>query len=182
MKIDHSTTLEDLAYIVCTAMDKSGSTAILSGGGAATVYAPDAYQSRDLDFILSLNFVGDNPSNEPLTALGFVEKGQTYIHPHTTFTLEFPTGPLAIGSELIHKWDTLRKCDQLLHILTPTDCVRDRLVWFLFNDDYSGLEQALAVAKLHPIDIPKIEKWCATERESKKFDIFQHRLHLLKTQ
>lgn len=135
-----------------------------------------------MDFILSLNFVGDNPSNEPLTALGFVEKGQTYVHQSTTFTLEFPTGPLAIGSELIHKWDTLRKGDQLLHILTPTDCVRNRLAWFLFNDHYSGLEQALAVANLHPIDILKIENWCAAEGESKKFHMFQHRLHLLKTQ
>ena len=51
MTIRSETSLAELALIVCTALERVGQTAILTGGGAATFYAPEAYQSRDLDFV-----------------------------------------------------------------------------------------------------------------------------------
>ena len=73
-------------------------------------------------------------------------------------------------------WDTLVAGRRLPHVLTPTDCVRDRLAWFLFNSDYSCLEQALAVARICTIDMSVVERWCAAEGEESKFEIFRHRL------
>lgn len=174
--ITPGTSLRELAFIVCSALAADGTTAILSGGGAATVYAPEAYQSRDLDFIFEFWSTTDRPSAQPLFDLGFVSDGQSYSHPETHLTVEFPTGPLAIGEEQITSWDTLREGDLLLHILSPTDCVRDRLAWFLFNNDFSSLEQILAVAQLHPIDLGVIERWCQSEGEPQKFEIFADRL------
>ncbi|MBX7131087.1 MAG: hypothetical protein K1X67_00260 [Fimbriimonadaceae bacterium] len=176
MTIGPTTTLRELAFIVCSALHRAGTTAILSGGGAATVYAPEAYQSRDLDFIFEFWSTTDVPSAQPLLDLGFVLDGQSYAHPSTHLTVEFPTGPLAIGEELITTWDTLREGDRLLHILTATDCVRDRLAWFLFYRDFSALEQALAVASRHPVDLALIERWCIGSGESGKFQIFADRL------
>lgn len=173
--INPETTLRDLAFIVCSALHANGTTAILSGGGAATVYAPEAYQSRDLDFIFEF-WSAFEPSAQPLLDLGFTRNGQSYHHPETHLTVEFPTGPLAIGKEQITVWDTMCDGDRLLHILSPTDCVRDRLAWFLFNNDFSSLEQALAVAQLHPIDLVVIERWCRSEGEPQKFEIFADRL------
>ena len=52
----------------------------------------------------------------------------TYRHPGTPLTLEFLDGPLAVGGEVVSTWgfgSTLRA--KVLHIITPTDCVRDRL-------------------------------------------------------
>jgi hypothetical protein len=42
---------EDLAARVCTALRRHGVRVVLSGGGAASIYAPNPYESMDLDFI-----------------------------------------------------------------------------------------------------------------------------------
>lgn len=139
--ITATTTLDQLAFIVCTALETDGTTAILSGGGADTVYAPDAYQSRDLDFIFEYWSATGTPSVTPLLNLGFVLNGQSYTHPMTHYTVDFPVGPLAIGIEKVVSWDTLRRGHQVLHILSPTDCVRDRLAWFLFNNGFGPLRE-----------------------------------------
>lgn len=176
MTITASTTLKDLAFIVCTALDQSGIKAVLTGGGAATVYAPEAYQSRDLDFILSYQSSIKSGSAKPLIELGFSESGGVYRHPSTPFPVEFPPGPLAIGDEIIRSFDTIRDANRVLHILTPTDCVRDRLSWFLYNNDYAGLDQAVVVAKSQIIDIELVRRWCSVQDETRKFDLFLARL------
>lgn len=57
MTIDESTSLIDVARAVCTALSEAGMTAVMTGGSAATYYAPDAYQSVDIDFV-SVSFRG----------------------------------------------------------------------------------------------------------------------------
>jgi hypothetical protein len=176
LKIDSQTSLRDLAFIVCTALANAGETAVLTGGSAATIYAPEAYESQDLDFIFTHWSTLSNPSAKPLLELGFSQKGSMYRHPDSAFTLEFPSGPLAVGNEHIVTWSTLRHGDMVLHILNPTDCVRDRLAWFLFNNDYNALEQALAVARSQEIDLTIVEHWCVAEGEPAKFELFRSRL------
>lgn len=168
--------LRELAFLVCTELDRTGTVAVLTGGGAATIYAPDAYQSRDLDFILNYRAFPQVGSAAVLEQLGFQERGQVYRHADTPFTLEFPAGPLAIGAEVIENWDTLSDGNYQLHILSPTDCVRDRLAWFLFGNDYSALEQALAVARRHAVDLAIVRRWCEAEGEPAKFSLFLNRL------
>lgn len=168
-------TLADIAFIVCSALDRVSITAVLTGGSAATYYAPDAYQSRDLDFVLAVHAAGGAAE---LRKLGFTESGQVYRHPDTHFTIDFPHGPLAVGGELITSWRTDRRAGELLHVLTPTDCVRDRLASFLFWNDFSGLEQALAVARTQrrKLELAKVEGWCRKEGHPGKFELFKSRL------
>ncbi len=47
-------TFEEVAFEVCSAFDRHKVLAVLVGGGAATYYAPRAYQTKDLDFVLHL--------------------------------------------------------------------------------------------------------------------------------
>jgi hypothetical protein len=54
MAIDERSSLIDVAFAVCTSLDNIGTRAILTGGSAATFYAPTALQSRDCDFITTL--------------------------------------------------------------------------------------------------------------------------------
>ena len=176
MTVNASTTLRELAFIVCTALDRAGETAVLTGGSAATVYAPEAYQSKDLDFVFTMWSAVTNPSEMPLIALGFTRVASSYHHPLTPLTLEFPPGPLAVGEEQITSWTTLLNGDLILHILSPTDCVRDRLAWFLFDNDFSALEQALAVARTQDVEIEVIRRWCVAEGEAAKFVLFEARL------
>lgn len=170
--IGPKTTLREQAFLVCTALDRKGTTCVLTGGSAATIYAPQEYQSQDMDFVIT--FAGGPGSEQALLELGFVRSGSTYTHPANPLTLDFPEGPLAVGSETIDSWDTILEGDLLLHILTPTDCVRDRLAGYLFWHDRQSLAAAVAVTKAHPdcVDLKTVEKWCEKEGEPEKFKDF----------
>jgi hypothetical protein len=172
--IGASSTLTEVAYAVCTALDHARFTAVLTGGSAATFYAPEAYLSDDLDFVLALR--GTN-GESVLKQLGYERRGDFYVHPSSRFSLEFPPGPLAIGDDLIRTWSTFRRRGEVLHVLTPTDSCRDRLASFLFWNDFRGLEQALYVyrAQRRKVDLESIRAWCTRERQPEKFELFEHR-------
>lgn len=177
MKISRTTSLRDVAFVVCTALHESGTEAVLTGGSAATVYAPQAYQSHDIDFIVTFS----SPETEPgrvLAGLGYREAGDHYEHARSELILEFPRGPLAVGGDLIHRWDTLREGDMLLHIITPTDSVRDRLAGFLFWSDRGSLDQAVAVASAmrNKVDLDAVGRWCRSEGKAEEFEEFKRAL------
>jgi hypothetical protein len=176
MMIDTASSLVDVAFAVCTALERVGTTAVLTGGSAATYYAPDAYQSLDLDFVITFN--ANATGERALFELGFTRTADYYQHPDSAFPLEFPPGPLMVGDDIIASWDTNRRGDELLHVLTPTDSCRDRLAALLFWNDFSGLEQAIAVcrAQWKKIDLDVIRGWCERERGAEKYELFASRL------
>jgi hypothetical protein len=167
--------LVDVAYAVCTALDRAGYVAVMTGGSAATFHAPDAYQSKDLDFVITMR--GER-ADDVLTALGYTLDGDYYVHRESTFPLEFLPGPLMVGDEQITEWATHRRRREVVYVLTPSDSCRDRLAAFLFWNDFSALEQALAVAnaKRDDIDLAAIKRWCAREGKNEKFALFATRL------
>ncbi len=175
--IGPTSSLTDVAFAVCTALDRRGFHAVLTGGSAATYYAPLAYQSGDLDFVLTLR---GTDGETALAGIGFTRKGDFYRHPHSHFLLEFPNGPLAVGDDLIRSWSTARRDDEVLYVLSPTDSCRDRLASFLFWNDFSGLEQAIAVfqSRRSDVDLTIVEDWCRREGHSQKFDLFASRIGL----
>lgn len=173
--ITAQTSLVDVAFEVCTALDAAGYIAVLTGGSAATYYAPAAIQSDDIDFVFTLR---GREGPEVLARLGYVRSVDFYEHPESRFPLEFPPGPLAVGDELITTWDTVVRGEHRLHILSPTDSCRDRLSQFLFWNDFSSLKQALLIQRAHPdrVDLDLIRSWCQRERQLPKYQLFIERL------
>lgn len=163
-------TVSEVAFEVGTVLAEASIEAILSGGGAATIYAPEAYQTRDLDFIL----MSRRASGLPILALGFrtIPGTGMYDHPDIPFTLEFPPGPLAVGDEVITSWEILRDGERTLSILTPTDCVRDRLAAAIHWRDRASLVQAAAVAKRQKIDLDRVRTWCVAKGGERTFEDF----------
>jgi len=51
VEIHEESTLEEVASIVCTALDESGISVVLSGGAAVSIYSDNEYESYDLDFV-----------------------------------------------------------------------------------------------------------------------------------
>ena len=176
MKLDAASTLVDVAFAVCTALERAGTTAVLTGGSAATYFAPDAYQSADIDFVVTFRAAGD--ADRALLDLGFARRGDYYEHASALFPLEFPPGPLMVGDDLITEWNTEARQEDLLHVLTPSDSCRDRLAAFLYWNDFSGLEQALAVCRAQPdkVDLALVRTWCERERALDKYRLFEQRL------
>lgn len=162
---------EELAALVCATLDRHGVRVVLSGGGAASIYAPNPYESMDLDFIaVGLSRKVDSAMHE----LGFAKQRQRHwTHPETRFWVEFPPGPVQVGDEVLHAFAERTTAFGTLRILTPTDCVLDRLAWFYYARDEQGLEQAVAVAAAHAIDLERVERWSARERKSAEFERFR---------
>ena len=157
--------LSDVAFAVCSALDRAGETAVLCGGSAAAYYVPDRYQSLDVDFVLHVGrarVVVDRA----LESIGYDRAAEDYYrHPELPYTIEFPIGPLAIGRERVTAWRTDHHDDALLHVLSPTDVVRDRFLHYWAWGDRSALAVALAVARGRSadVDLAAFRTW--TERE-----------------
>ncbi len=177
--IDRRTTLAEVCFIVSRALDEHGIGAVLTGGSAATVYAPHVYASYDADFVLER----DEPLANIVQALattGFKRDGKSrmFVHSDSTFTIDFPRGPLAVGGDYVHDFATLLNGDMKLRILSPTDCVRDRLAHFYHWNDYTALNAAVgvAIANAGNINMDLLRSWSAREESLQKFMEFQHRL------
>ena len=63
MAITADSTLPEVAFEVCSALEAEGVTAVLTGGGAATFHAPEAIQSFDLDFVIELQSSDGDPAS-----------------------------------------------------------------------------------------------------------------------
>ena len=138
---------------MCSALNRAGETAVLCGGSAAAYYVPERYHSLDVDFVLHVGrarVVVDRA----LESIGYDRAAEDYYrHPELPYTIEFPIGPLAIGRERVTAWRTDHRDDALLHVLAPTDVVRDRFLHYWAWGDRSALEVALAVARGRPADV-----------------------------
>jgi hypothetical protein len=157
-------TLREVAFAIGTALDREGIRAVLCGGSAATFYAPQAYQSEDLDFVLSFGTEG-RAVRSVLARLGYRLDGSLFVHADSHFTVEFPPGPLAIGAEPVERVDTFRNGASIVHVISATDAVRDRLNKFAVWDDFSALRAAVAVARESVVDLDAVRAF--TEREGR---------------
>ncbi len=172
MILSAGATLTDVAFAVCTALERAGERAVLCGGSAATFYAPEAYQSRDLDFVLRFGARADDV-DRALAPLGYIRTPERlYSHPDIIYTVEFPAGPLAIGSETVYDYATQYRDDLVLYVYTATDVIRDRFMHYWAWSDESALRVALDVASTcrSTIDLRAIEAW--TEREIRAAPVY----------
>ena len=173
-KINSKTSLEALAGIVSEHLRSKGLQVTLVGGAVVSIYSANEYQSRDLDFI-SANDHRD--LSEAMLELGFEKLGKDFIHPKTAYTVEFPSGPVAIGNEIPVKPEgEISTKSGKVKLFSPTQCVMDRLAWFYHYSDRQCLDQALAVAKNHQINLSKIKKWSEGEGSLEKYDFFVSKL------
>jgi hypothetical protein len=167
--------VEELAGLVCETLASVGITTTLTGGACVAIWSEGKYVSRDLDFIEE----GPVPRRQiknALTKINFQEKDRYFIHPETEFYVEFPTGPLTVGDERVHEVETLNTRAGRLRLLTPTDCVKDRLAAFFYWNDTMAFEQALLVARSQPIDISDLRRWAKAEGEADKLAVFEEAL------
>ena len=174
-RITASTTIEELAAIVSTTLEAAGIAAVLSGGAVVSIYTNNEYESNDLDFISP---EATSRIAEAIVPLGFKRAGRTFSHPRTALFVEFPAGPLAIGDELIRVTQAgeKRTAAGTIRLLTPTQCVMDRLAAYFHWNDLQSLDQAVMVASNQAISLSKIEAWAKREGASEKLRKFKQEL------
>ena len=114
---------------------------------------------------------------DALEELGFhKDMGRYFSHPDTELLIEFPPGPLSIGNYPVSSTQKMIIGDSTLNLLTPTQCVMDRLAAFYHWDDTQSLAQALLVATLHDVDMEYIAEWSIEEGKIEWFNRFKEDL------
>ena len=61
-------------------------------------------------------------------------------------------------------------------MLSPTDCVKDRLCGYFHWNDLQSLEQAKMVARDNEIDLKELKRWAQRERMEGRYAIFEKQL------
>ncbi len=166
--------MEELAAYVCDALEKEGIETVLSGGCCVELYSKGRYTSDDIDLIDRFNG-GHRRIKEIMQTLGFEEykMKRYFVHPDTSLFIEFPRGPLGVGDAPVKEVSSRKTETGTLKLLTPTDCIKDRLAAYYHWDDMQSLDQALWVALENDFDLISIEQWSMKENMEIKFGKFK---------
>jgi hypothetical protein len=174
-------TEEELWKYVGAHLESKGLEVVLVGGAVVSIYSKGAYKSGDLDFIVTSMFKEKLP--EYMKEIGFQRDvkgslGRLYRHPELShLVVEFPPGPVSIGDDY-HITPAEEDYDgQKIKILSPTDCIIDRLASYIYAEtgprkERKTLEQAVLVAKAQPHNLERIKKWCESEGQSEVYETF----------
>jgi len=179
MKSIQDMTQAELAAFVQSHLSERGIYVVLSGGASVSIYSNDKYVSHDLDLV-NIYSVKRRAIRESMKEIGFSEVRRYYKHPESQFLVEFPPGPLAIGEEPIKQVDEIRLSTGILRIISPTDCVKDRLAAFYHWGDQQCLAQAILVASEREIDIEEIRRWSDAEDKLNDFEKISAKLEGMK--
>jgi len=174
MKIKDMST-KDLALYVSDYLNKNGIEVVLSGGACVTIYTKNKYLSYDLDFVL-LSYIASKRIKKVLERIGFQEEGKYFKHKKSQYLIEFLLPPLSVGNEPVKEISKIKKGNKVLKLLSPTDCVKDRLAAYYHWNDEQSLDQALMVCKENQVDLKEVERWSLNEGMEEKFKVFKENL------
>jgi hypothetical protein len=181
MKSIKNMTTAELAAFIESHLLKKGIYVVLSGDACVSIYSSNKYVSMDLDLV-NVRFAKRQDLGSAIQEIGFREEGRHFRHPDTELLIEFPPGPLAVGEEPVKKVDEHKLRTGMLRIISPTDCVKDRLAGYYHWNDLQCLEQACLVADATEIDLKEIERWSKIEGKLGEFKRIRKRFVRNETQ
>lgn len=165
--------LQDFALTVAEALKEKNIDVILTGGAVVSIYSAGKYVSKDADF---LSETDHQTIKKAMLELGFKNLGKDFYHDDCLFTAEFPGYELVIGDEPMKPEGKIKNGKFTLKLLSPTQCVMDRLAAFYHWKDRQSLQQAIMVAKRHPVKLKAIEVWSGKEGMSDRYKVFLQEL------
>lgn len=172
-------TLEDFWKHVASHLSAHGIETTLVGGGVATIYSHGKYMSGDLDFV----FGWQNNHKEikkALAEIGFHTDARVFMRPGCPFTMDFSSPPVDIGNDNDPELKEDIFDGKTISILTPTECIKDRLHKAFYWKDELALQAAIEVAKTQPFSMTKVENFCQKNNILPKFEEFKEQYNALK--
>lgn len=163
----------EVAAVVTEALIARDISAVLSGGAAVSLYSDARYQTVDLDFVTAATRDRLIPA---MASIGFSPEmdvnhkqlaGRYFTHPEVEWVIEFPAAPVAFGETEIRMEEikALETKVGTLRIISPTQCVMDRLTWHFHGNDPQAAKQARMVitAQAAHINWSELEAWAEKE-------------------
>ncbi len=171
MKSPGEMTQLEMAAYVQSILEQHEIKVVLSGGAATAFHSDNKYVSYDIDLI-NIYSSSRKSIKTILSTYGFNEENRYFRHPLSKFFLEFPPGPLTVGQEPVKMIDEVRLETGILKVISPTDCVKDRLSAYYHWGDQQGLQQALLIARTKKVDLDEVKRWSEHEGKMEEFKIF----------
>jgi len=154
--------MEELASYVCSELEKRDINVVLSGGSCMELYTNELYSSYDIDFVMKYSYK-QKLIEQTMLDLGFDIEGKYYVLENSKFFIEILTPPVAVGDQFLNNFSKRDTKVGTLTLLTPTDCVKDRLCGYVFHNDKKCFDHALAVAHKNNIDKDELSNWALKE-------------------
>jgi hypothetical protein len=170
--------LRALAAQISSKLTESGIRAVLCGGSCVTIYARGRYATRDFDFVLRSNYP-DSDVAAALAELGYRPDSSVsgaFTHPDEEMIVDIRPAPPSLGDEPIGEPAVLAAGRYKLMLLSPTDCVKDRLAHFYFYRDRQGCEQAILVCLAQLVNMREVGRWSRVEGQGAGFAEFRREL------
>lgn len=162
----------ELWQYVAWHLEGAGIHSVLVGGAVVSIYSEGLYRSGDLDLVLDLYDRTRLP--DILEEIGFKpEKSRYFKHPECPHLfLEFPKGPVEIGEEYPISPEEIVVEGRTLRLLSPTDCVKDRLAAYIHWNSRAGFNQAVLVCRRQRgrVDLDNVAAWCKSEGGTTAFE------------
>ena len=128
-----------------------------------------------MDFVVT-RYIDMKKIKKLLGKIAFKEKGRHFKHKNIEYFIEFIPPPLSVGEESVKEISEIKVKKYLLKILSPTDCVKDRLAAFYHWNDRQSLYQALMVCKEQKVNLNELKRWSKNEGMINKFFDFKKEL------
>ena len=167
--------MKELGGFICDALKAKDIHVVLSGGSCVEIYSRGEYTSWDLDLINQYN-EQFKKIHAVMDELGFKERERYFVHEDTKYFIEFPSGPLGVGDAPVEEIAEIDTEAGVLRLLTPTDCVKDRLAAYYHWNDEQSLQQAVWVTQQNDVDLESIKKWSIKESSEQKYLNFYNKL------
>ena len=150
---------EELWKFVAFHFAKAGIETILVGGSVVSVYSEGIYKSGDIDMVLN-TYSRMNDAEEIMKSIGFQKFSTRCDH----LFVEFLHPPVMIGDDAKNiKLEKVEVEKYSIKILSPTDCIKDRLASFIYFKSRECLDQALLVANRQKFNMKDVEAWSKQE-------------------
>ena len=162
----------ELAAYVQSHLRENDIESVLTGGSAVSIYSAEIYVSMDLDFVIT-GYPKRSKIEGVMRDIGFHQAGRHFEHPETRLLVEFPGGPLSVGKQQVSKIEVLEYETGILRVISPADCVKDRLAAFYYWGDRQSLEQAILVFQAKYIDLSEIAAWSQAEGMLAEYQIIE---------
>ncbi len=165
-------TEEELWRFVAWHLEGAGIPTVLVGGAVVAIYSEGLYRSGDLDMVLDRH--RRSHLTEALKEIGLVpDKSRYFKHPECKHLyVEFPPGPVELGEEYPVFPAEIQVEGRILRLLSPTDCVKDRLAAYIHWKLRDNFRQASLVAKRQKdwIDFENLAAWCDREGGAEAYE------------
>jgi hypothetical protein len=67
---------------------------------------------------------------------------------------------------------SIEEGNKILKLLSPTDCIKDRLAAYYHWNDRQSLEQAILLYRSNEVDLKEIRRWSKIEGMIEKYQVF----------